>query len=293
MRILVSSKLNDFFEEIEGDVIRWVSDYPVKLTISLNVKKKITDIVEDIKVVLDTNLEGAFSIWSENTLMPFLDQSASGLKRDLEQLTSNFEADLQRTRVELLGTQMTPEDLSLESTGPKSALERALAAAGGFFLMGFSGAGLGAMFGWREVMSAILPHVGIVIFSTALGLPIIPVMLTTGTIKGVKSANKIIEQVKIEISKAYQRQLRGSVSAQSERIAQQLDKEFDQLSEQLERGLQMQIDSVSEQVETAMRKQEEGQQAVDAKISEINSIEKQLSIMSIDLVEFLTLLDQG
>ena len=291
IRTLVDSKIRDFFREIEADIDGWVEEYPVQLKLNFNVEKQVSNLIEGLVDSLDIHLKDAFSAWSEEILLPFVETQVEALKRDLERLTEDFEANLRRTRLELLGRQFMSDDF-LTDAGPKNAFERALAAAGGFFLLGVPGAGLGAVFGWREVVNAILPQIGVAMAASIIGLPILPIMIAAGIGQGVAVTRKLMKRIKEEVTKAYKRNLRQGVSDQSQKITQQIDQEFSKLSEQLEQGLQVQIAEVEEQVEAALLKQEEGQQAVDAKLAEIVQLEKTLSDIYAQLIEFIALIDQ-
>ena len=295
IQTLIDSKVRDFFRDIETDVESWADDYNAQLTFNLNVKNQISNMVEDLVATLDRKVGDAFKEWSISVLRPFVEAQIDLLKRDLNRMAEDFEADVRRTRIELLGTQVLPDDLGVGNVGPKNALERILAAAGGFFLMGWAGAGLGAIFGWQEVVDAILPQMMVAFIAGAAGLlPVLPiVMMVSGSIQGGLSIGKIIKRVKAETAKEYKQKLRAGVSTQSQKIAQQIDQALSELSERLEQGLQVQIDQVDEQVKTALLKQEEGQQAVDDKLAEIDDIERSLSDIEAELVEFITLINPG
>ena len=285
--ILITGKIQDFFRDIEGDIDGWVDEYEIKPKLSLNIKGQVTDTVEDICAVLGTKLKAKFESWQEEVLTVFLGERLSVLKRDLARLAEDFEADLRQTRIELLGTQLATEDLKVGQAGPKNALERILAAAGGFFLMGPAGAGLGAILGWKELAKAILPHIAAIITASAIGLPLLPSVILVALFKGGWAAVDIFKKLKDEVKIAYKSKLREATGEQARSVTQQLDKEFSKLSDQIERGVQLQIDEVSEQVESTLRDQEEGQQAVDRKLAEIKTAEAQLQSVTIELVDFV------
>lgn len=289
IQTLIDSKVRDFFRDIEADVDSWANDYNAQLTFNLNVKSQISNMVENLVAMLDDKVGEAFKEWSNSVLRPFLEAQIDALKRDLNRMAEDFEADVRRTRIELLGTQVLSDDLGVANTGPKNALERVLAAAGGFFLMGWAGAGLGAIFGWREVVDAVVPQMMVAFIVGAAGfVPVLPiVMMVAGSIQGGLSVGKIIKRVKEETAKEYKQKLREGVSVQSNKISQQTHQALSELSERLEQGLQVQIDQVDEQVKTALLKQEEGQQAVDAKLAEIDDIERKLSDIEAELIKFI------
>jgi len=291
IQILVDSKIRDFFRDLEVDIDSWANEHKVSLKPNLNVKKQVSDMRQELGEILDEKLKESFEIWAKDVLMPFISSQAEALKDDLERLTEDFESNLRQTRLEMLGARLISDDF-LNDFGPKNAFERALAAAGGFFLLGVAGAGLGATLGWRQVVNAFLPQLGVYAVSSIIGLPILPMLIVAATIQGVVNAGQVLKDQKDETVKEYKQNLQKRVSDQSREIIQQIDRHFSLLSEQLEKGLQMQIDEVKEQVETALSKQEEGQQAVDEKLAEINEMEKELSDISVHLVQFIALVDQ-
>lgn len=294
MRELIEGKIREFFYGLDSEIDSWITEYDVQLKFDLNVKKQIEEVLGDIVASLDAKVEEKFRAWSKEILLPFVETQVDVLKRDLERMAEDFEADLQRTRLELLGTSMSPDDLGSANAGPKNALERVLAAAGGFFLMGWSGAGLGAIFGWREVLDALVPQMGVAVVATLFGLaPFLPIILpVTGLVVGGFAVNKIVNKLKDEVAKTYKQKLREGRPDQIREINQQIDLELNKLSEKLEQGLEARIAEVEEQVKTSLHKQEEGQQAVDIKLAEINQMEKKLSETTVQLVEFIALIDQ-
>ena len=288
MDVLVSGKIQDFFRDIEIDIDDWVDEYELKPQLNLNIKGQVSDAVANICVYLGTKIETRFESWQQKVLMVFLEERLSALRRDLSRLAEDFEADLRQTRLELLGTQLATEELGVGQAGPKSALERILAAAGGFFLMGPAGAGLGAVLGWKEMAKAFLPQVLASMTAMVIGLPLLPVVIIAAIAQGGWAALNIFKRLKDEVKKAYKNKLREATGEQARCITQQLDKEFEKLSEQIERGVQRQIDEVNEQVVAALRNQEEGQQSVDKKLAEIDMAESQLQAAMVELVDFVT-----
>lgn len=293
IRMLIDTKVRDFFREIESDIDIWVEEYDVKLKFELNIEKQVNQVLEEIVDLLDTRVGESFGEWSESVLVPFVETQVERLKSDLEKMAREFESDLRKTRLKLLGTSISAEDLSMSEAGPKNALERVLAAAGGFFLMGLSGAGIGAILGWREVVNALLPQMAVYLAISALGLaPLLPIaLIISGSIQGGLSLKRILKRLKEEVSKTYKQKLREGISEQSNKIIQQIEQEVEVLSQRLEQGLQIQIDEIDEQVNSAVKKQEEGQQAVKDKLTEIDEIERDLSDINVRLIEFIASMD--
>lgn len=291
LRILVTGKVKDFFVDIEGQVDDWIAEQKIDIRFNFNVKTQIEQNVNRISESLNGKLDKSFREWTENFLIAFVEQRFEGLRRDLERLTEDFEANLRQTRFELRGTNLEAEDLTVIREGPSGALERTLAAAGGFFIAGFAGAGLGAVFGWREVAKAILPQITAVLLSSTLGLPVLPVMIVAAILQGGIQAASIVKKLKQEVAKQYKHKLREMGPNQGEKIFEQLDEGLSAMATQLEQGLQVQIDEVKGQVDATLREKEEGQQTVDEKLADMDEVERRLDDVEEHLSDFLLSLD--
>ncbi|MEC4819435.1 MAG: dynamin family protein [Scytonema sp. PMC 1069.18] len=291
MRELIIGKNRDFFIGFENKVNDLVAEYSIELKWSLNIRGQVQDAVQGLADFLNKKLENEFTTWREDILMKFIEERFKSLRRDLERLTENFEADLKLTRIKLLGAQIPSSELEVAKEGPSNALERTLAAAGGFFLAGVGGAGVGAIFGWQEVTKLILPHLLALMAASTFGLPLLPVAIVVAVFRGGVTALNIIQRVKEEVGKTYKQKLRELSLQQGEKIAKQFDAELAELSARLERGLKVQIDTVEEQVQTALKTHKAGQQEVDNELHEINNLEKQLSDINLKLLTFIELID--
>jgi predicted GTPase len=289
--ILITGKIQDFFRDIERDIDGWVDEYEIKPKASLNIKRQVTDTVEAICASLGLKLEARFEAWQEDVLSVFLGERLSVLKRDLSRLAEEFEADLRQTRIELLGTQLATENLTVGQAGPKNALERVLAAAGGFFLMGPTGAGLGAVLGWKEMAKAFLPQLLVYMTAGTIGFPLLPALVIAGLVQGGLAAFNIFQKLKDEVKKEYKNKLREVTGDQAKKVTEQLELEFEKLGTQIERGVQLQIDEVRDQVEFALRSKEEGEQSVNRQLKEIDLVEADLQDVNVALVNFVASLD--
>jgi hypothetical protein len=176
--------------------------------------------------------------------------------------------------------------------GPRTALERILSAAGGFFVSGFAGAGIGAIFGWRELVKAILPQIMAAVVAGALGLPLVPVLIIAALIQGGLTTVNLLNRIKEETGKAYRNKLREVAGDRAYHIAQQIDDQLAEIQVQIERGIEVQINSVKEQVETVLATHQKGKAEVEAKQNEIRATGQHLHEISVQLIEFIQRLDQ-
>jgi predicted GTPase/predicted nuclease with TOPRIM domain len=287
LRILVTGKVKDFFVDVESEVDDWIAEYKIDISLNFNVKAQIEQNVRQISESLNEKLDEAFREWTENILIVFVEERFDGLRRDLERLTEVFEADLRQTRFELRGADLEAEDLAVIREGPSGALERTLAAAGGFFIGGFAGAGLGAIFGWREVAKAILPQITAGLLASTLGLPVLPVLIAAAILQGGIQAGSIVKKLKLEVAKQYKLRIREMGPNQGEKIFDQLDEGLGAMATQLEQGLQVQMDEVRGQVDATLQEKEEGQQSVDEKLADMEQVERRLDDVEVQLSEFL------
>jgi hypothetical protein len=247
--------------------------------------------VSNVSTHLNTKLEETFNGWLSATLLPFVEERLTDEKRALERLAEDFEASLGRAQLEL-GINLNNDDLAVTKEGPKTALERILAAAGGFFVSGVAGASIGAVFGWREVVKAIVPQITLGLAAAMFSLPLLPVLIIGAIIQGGWTTFNLLNRIKEETVKAYRQKLRELSSEQADRVAQQIDDQLKEIQEQLERGVQVQIDSVKEQVESARVTKQQGQAEVSAKIAQIERAEQLLNDLSAEATAFVARLDQ-
>lgn len=293
MNLVVADKVRIFFQEMYPSVDNWIDEYPLKLKFNFDIKGQIEDAVQGMVGSLSQNLEDAFKTWSQDILMVFILDRIQGLQTDLERRAEEFEANLEKIRFDLSGASFTSEEVGLKE-GPKNALERTLAAAGGFLISGFAGAGLGAVFGWREVIKSIMPQLLLAIAAGIFALPALPhiiIAVLLGFAQGVR-VHGMGKKIRTEVGKNYKQKLREIAPDEAQKVAHQLDKEIAKLQKQLELGLQVRIDEIEEQVTSALEKQKEGQDAVTTKLAEINKIEKRLSDISVKLVQFIASVEQ-
>lgn len=294
MNLVVADKVRIFFQEMYPSVDNWIDEYPLKLKFNFDIKGQIEDAVQGMVGSLSQNLEDAFKTWSQDILMVFILDRIQGLQTDLERRAEEFEANLEKIRFDLSGASFTSEEVGLKE-GPKNALERTLAAAGGFLISGFAGAGLGAVFGWREVIKSIMPQLLLAIAAGIFALPALPhiiIAVLLGFAQGGVRVHGMGKKIRTEVGKNYKQKLREIAPDEAQKVAHQLDKEIAKLQKQLELGLQVRIDEIEEQVTSALEKQKEGQDAVTTKLAEINKIEKRLSDISVKLVQFIASVEQ-
>lgn len=293
MRELIRGRVREFFLSLEGKIDGWVQDYSLQPKMSLNIKGQVNDAVHAMAASLNQHVGEEFKTWEKDILTSFLDDRLQSMQRELEQRANDFEAQLQRTRFELLQAELSPLDVNTRDMGPKNAFERVLAAAGGWVVAGPAGAGLGAVFGLRQVANAIIPQVLAVMAAIIIGLPVLPVMIVAGLLHGGVATVNLIKHVKEEIAKVYKQKLRELSPIQGDKIAHQFDQELGKLETRLEEGLQVRINEVREQIEATLQEKRRGEDAVAQKMTAIKEIESRLREVDAQLFSFITDLAVG
>jgi len=287
MKDFLPKRVNELFVSAEQLITEWISEYPIQPRLNLNIKGQINDAVEGLSGHLNENFEELFKAWVNRNLTPPVNERIENLRYNLERRAEHFETQLEETRFNLVRTDVTSSDLTLGDLGPQSALERVFAAAGGFVIGGVAGAGLGAVFGLREITRMILPQMGAVIAGMIIGLPILPIMIVAAIIQGGITARNLVQTVKTKVGTAYKEKLREMNTAQAEIIIQEVDEKLEKMQVALDRGLSAQIDEVEKQVKISLLDKQRGEAAVKEKETQIDEAERELHEITTWLLTFL------
>ena len=283
---LTRSRIKEFFLSIDGRVEEWTGEYEIQLTKSFNVKKQVKDAVDGLSKHLSKELGTSFNEWEKATLNPFVEDRLQSLYRELEVRATDFENHLKDAHFTLSGTSFQQVDIE-DELGPKNALERLLAAAGGWFIGGIGAGAIGAFLGYREMLKSLIPNVAAIIAAMIIGLPVLPVMLVVGVITGGIAMNKMGGRLKAQVSKEFRQQLHNKSSEQAEQIAIQLDQQLGDLNHALDTGMERRIEEVQEQAKTALADHDKGENAVKHKLENIANIKKEFNQISDELDRFM------
>jgi GTPase SAR1 family protein len=283
MRELVRNKTREFYANVNMQVDVWLQDLEIGFFEGLSPNKVAEKIGEHLAVNLKTEAER----WTKGTLQPFVDERMSSLIRELESRTDAFEQKLQQTQFDLSGhTNLTGQALQISLDGPKTPLERALAAAGGWVIGGPAVAALGGAFGMQEVVSAIIPQFVAILGALIIGLPVLPVALVVGALQGGRKLLSVGKQIKDAVALKFRDELHKYSTEHAEKIAQRVDTELKRFEEQLGSGLQIQVSQIRQQAESTLEEKEQGEASVERHKREIAHIETELNDLEKKLFDF-------
>ncbi len=270
---LLRAKTKDFYTTLEGQIDVWLDEYNVTLLETLRPKQMAEKLITHLTEKIQAEVEQ----WQKTALVEYLNTRLDHLKGELDQRTEQFSDTLNRVRVDLTqrDTLISPQ-IDDGVLKPRSALERTIAAAGGWMVGGPAMAGLGAAFGLEEVVRSFLPQLAAMLGAVILGLPLLPVTIVAAVLQGGHTTFSMVGRIKQEMGKRVKQEIGQAKVRSSEKIPLQIDKELHNFQEQLQRGLLVQIEGVREQVEAALRDKEAGQETVERKLHELHALRREL-----------------
>lgn len=286
MRELVRNKTKEFYFNIDSQVDNWLSDLQIGLFEGLKPDKVGEKIGAHLSEKMRTNAE----TWSNNSLKPFLEDRMASLQRELISRTDAFEQKLEQAQFDLSGySSLTEIGGKAEIEGsPKNALERALAAAGGWIVGGPAMAATGAVFGIKEVINNIVPQFLAVMGAMLIGLPLLPVMIVVSLFTGGVRLFNVGNQIKKQVAMKFREELHKFSADHADKMSGQVDAGLKRFEEQLKAGLDVRISSVRSQANNALAEKEQGESSVIERKQEINRLETELITVNGALLEFTT-----
>ncbi|HAA28572.1 MAG TPA: hypothetical protein DCE56_13910 [Cyanobacteria bacterium UBA8553] len=209
--------------------------------------------------------------------------------RQLDDKAGDFVVQVDKVRLQLVsGNSMSISSVEVEGT-KISALERIFAAAGGYLLGDIASAGMGAIFGYKEMLKSLIPQIAVVVVTTLIAgfnpWVLIPAILGSGFINGLIKMKATNEQVKKKVSEKYITEIRSS--RQPDKIADAVVAKLLEIQNTVDQGLSREIQSVRSQVESIVAEKRKGQANVDQKIQELTSIYNELNDINSELNELM------
>lgn len=284
---LTEYKIKDFFLNIDDKIDGWAEEYEMEISFPFgpqNAKKAIQDLSEEFS----SNLEEDFKGWQKDILSPFMEKRMRTIFEELQFRADDFENKLDKVRLTLNGSDFTRLDESENIDGPQNALERILAAAGGFIVGGVGLGAIGAFFGWKEMLKSMLPNVAAIIGAAIIGLPLIPVALVVALITGYKAKDKMAKKIKDNVANNIKKSIAESSGEQIKLITGQLDQKLGELTNLLSAGMTGQIKELEERVEQALNNHNQGEIHLKRELEKITKVKGELEIVKSDVQKFIT-----
>lgn len=286
MRELVRNKTREFYFNVDSQVETWLADLQIGLLEGMQPEK----VGEKIGKHLESKLRAEAERWGSGTLRPFVEDRMASLQRELISRADAFEQKLEQTQFDLSGFSSLSDPASKVALdgAPKNALERALAAAGGWILGGPAMAATGAVFGVSEIVKDIVPQFIAILAAALIGLPFLPVTIVVATVTGGLKLRSIGDQLKKKVALKFREELHKVSADHAEKMSKQVDTELRRLEEQLRAGLEVRIATVRNQAESTLASKEKDEANVAARKQAINRLEAELINVNSDLLDFTT-----
>ncbi len=295
MKELVRGKSRRFHDDVAGKIDEWVKNYEIKEPLKLfsgdifRLQSALERVVKEVTEYLSKKVESESAQWQRQELQRFLESRLDDLMRELDDKARDFVDQVDKVRLQLVSGNSTSIS-GVEVEGTKiSALERIFAAAGGYLFGDIVSAGIGATFGYKEMLKSLIPQIAIVVTTTLIAgfnpWVLIPAILAGGFVQGLIKMNGTNEQVKKKVSEKYTGEIRSS--RQPDKIADAVAAKLLEIQNTVDQGLSSEIQSVRSQVESIFAEKHKGQANVDQKIQELASLSDELNTIDSELNELM------
>lgn len=290
----VRGKARQLLTQVGDKIDEWVSEYTIQESIKLfskdifNMEAAAKRVVEEVTQYLSSKVEKEFTQWQRQELQPFLGSRLDNLFEELENKAGNFFSDLDRVRIEVSGTKISKLDVAVEDT-KVSPINRILSTLAGFVFMDYGSAGIGLLFGYREMLKSLIPQIATVAVTIAFaGLNpwvLIPAIFGSSTLQAFIKVNGINDKVKQQVGKEYGTTLQSS--NQPNEIANAVAAKIKEIEDSVDQGLCNELQSVRTQVDSILSEKQKGQANVDQKIRELNLLSGRLNTIDGELNELM------
>ncbi|EDX74232.1 Dynamin family protein [Coleofasciculus chthonoplastes PCC 7420] len=293
-KLSVKDQAISFYRELTDQKIpEWANNYTIQQPVEFFklefMTKQIERVVTEVTEYLSAQIEGELANWQRSQLQPLITRRLESLMTELDAKAQDFVRKLDDLRLQVSGTSVSTTDV--ESGKKVSAIERLLAAAGGYIIGGLGSAALGAVFGYEEMLKSILPQLAIGIATVVLvgfnPWVLIPAMMAGGMIQGMFKMKSTNEKIKKVVVQEYVNQIRQSSYQQSDEIANAVIAQLNEVKDTVDLGLGKEIQSVRDQVESVFTEKQKGQANVDQKLQQLQSIYQELNLVESQLDELI------
>jgi hypothetical protein len=289
--MLVSDRTIEFYRDIADKVEGWAQAYELQDPVRVPNKNQIERAIQEIVQYLSRQVEGEFSRWQQSTLQPLVQERLESRKQELDEKAGEFVKQLDSLRVQVSGVSIAP---TINQVGERaiSPWEQVLSAAGGFLIGGIGSAGIGAVFGYKEMFKSLLPQFALltvgVMFAGMNPWVLIPLMAGGGFVEGFFLSKGTNRKLKNQIAQKYATQIRNSAHEQAKQLAIAVAAELKKIEDAVDNGLGKEIQSVSEQVNSVLKEKQNGQENVDRKLKELDNIMQSLAAIDVELDDLIT-----
>jgi chromosome segregation ATPase len=300
MNLLVSDRALTFYQTLSDKIPRWAQEYELKNPVKFvslegwkpqGLQTQVKKAAEELVTYLSQQVEGELANWQESDLHPLVAQRLESRKQELDAKTTEFASQVDELRLKVAG--LSVDSVSEIDLGKRkvSALERVLSAAGGFLIGGVGSAGIGAMYGYEEMVKSLVPQI-LLAASTVILIGfnpwiLFPVMAGGGVIQGLLSTNGTNKKLKEVVSQKYASEVRASAQGQARKLAEAVSQELSKIEETVDNGLEAEIQAIQEQVNSILAEKQKGQANVDEKLRELDHLSGSLNEIDSELDDLI------
>lgn len=284
LRQSISPIAYEFYIDIAAQVPGWVADIVPTTSVSLisfsSAREQTEELVEEVLNRLSIVVESELICWQKEKLQPLIAEKLSILIKDLDERGSDFLDKVDTIKFQISGSNATVKNVGLHRITP---IERILSATSGFFVAGLGSAGLGAIFGYKEMAKSILPQLGIVTLTASLvgfnPIILIPAIIGGGFLQALWTTQSTNRRIKEEIGKRYSLAIRSTARQRGIEVADAVDNELEGIQEAVRKGLSKEIESIRHQVALVIRNKMESTADTDTKLMEIDTLRRRTNLI--------------
>jgi GTPase SAR1 family protein len=288
IKITISAEACSFYRSLPDKVSEWMKTLETRNSVNFisfeGTKAQVEKLTEEILTYLSGKVESEFSVWQNGALQSLITDRLASLMQELDERASTFVDKIDDIRLQVSGS-----TISINDVGPKKvgAIERVLSAAGGFFIGGIGSAGLGAVFGYQEMAKSIVPQFGLALLTlVVVGFNpwiLLPIMAGGGFVQGLWSTKSTNAKIKEEVGKRFAASIRDSAQQRANEVAEAVFAKLSEIQSGVDQGLSREIKGVRDQVTSILTEKQKGQENVDQKIRELNSLRRELDVIDSEL----------
>lgn len=275
------------FNEIARLIPGWIEAYQPKVTLGNNpftMKKKATAVINEITAHVTEKVKDNFRTWSDEVLVPLMQEKATALFENSNQSVANIFDELDNVVENLTG-------VKVEYAGA-NGWERALGAAG--IYMGFGATGGSIMtngFKLGDFIKNIALDLGVFIGLGLLAL-LNPVAIVGAIIllvvKGLSSgSSKAMAMIKSKTSEAIVAAISNSASDKTQEVINQVRDKMMEIAQSAMSSIDTEISNVKTQVEGVLSDLKKGQAHADSRKRLLNDANSKLQKISEQLTNFV------
>jgi len=280
----VRDKSSEFCRSLASKLLSVADEYELKTEIKLisfnpddwKVKSRIESAIKEVISYLEIQVESEFAAWQKSELEPLMERKLSNLAQTLDARAEGFLSRIDNLRLQVSGVPVKLAESEVDVIREVSPMERILSAAGGFLIGGIGSAGLGAVFGYQEMLKSLIPQIVAVVVSILLlgtnPVTLIHTMLAVGFGQAKFMEGGLGEKIKKQVGQKFAEQFKDSKDEMTNKIVTQIEAELKKIKDSVNQGLGAEIQNIRQQLDTMLAEKKKGQAQVDQKLRELDNL---------------------